>query len=87
MSTVLASSLTYSASPIFFEFCVEIVYPVPEGIVGGFLTCLYNIFGGIFLAIFDIPGICKHSKFLKQCKMVLVYEISLFLSKFYAPLH
>lgn len=64
VSTVLASSLTYSASPIFFEFCVEIVYPVPEGIVGGFLTCLYNIFGGIFLAIFDIPGISRYPKWI-----------------------
>ncbi len=58
-STILASSLTYSASPIFFEFCVEIVYPVPEGIVGGFLTCLYNICGMIFLFLFYIPDIGK----------------------------
>lgn len=58
-STILASSLTYSASPIFFEFCVEIVYPVPEGIVGGFLTCIYNTFGMIFLFLFYIPDIGK----------------------------
>lgn len=58
-STILASSLTYSASPIFFEFCVEIVYPVPEGIVGGFLTCIYNICGMIFLFLFYIPDICE----------------------------
>ena len=60
-STILASSLTYSASPIFFEFCVEIAYPVPEGIVGGFLTCFYNICGMIFLFLFYIPNICKYS--------------------------
>ena len=34
--------MTYSAGPIFFEFTAELVYPVPEGIVGGFLTTFYN---------------------------------------------
>ena len=62
VSTILASSLTYSASPIFFEFCVEIVYPVPEGIVGGFLTCVYNTFGMIFLFLFYIPQLGKFKK-------------------------
>ena len=57
VSTILASSLTYSASPIFFEFCVEIVYPIPEGIVGGFLTLVYNTFGMIFLFLFYVPQI------------------------------
>jgi len=56
-STVLASALTYSSGPIFFEFTVELVYPVPEGIVGGFLTCVYNTVGMIFLFLFYIPGI------------------------------
>ena len=55
----MASSLTYSASPIFFEFSVEIVYPVPEGVVGGFLTLVYNTFGMIFLFLFYVPAIGK----------------------------
>jgi len=63
-STILASSLTYSASPIFFEFCVEIAYPVPEGIVGGFLTCFYNICGMIFLFLFYIPNISKYPQWI-----------------------
>ena len=79
-STILASSLTYSASPIFFEFCVEIAYPVPEGIVGGFLTCFYNICGMIFLFLFYIPNICKYkmdslyrirSKMLHSAKVII----------------
>jgi len=57
VSTVLASALTYSSGPIFFEFTVELVYPVPEGVVGGFLTCVYNAVGMIFLFSFYIPGI------------------------------
>jgi len=57
VSTVLASALTYSSGPIFFEFTVELVYPVPEGVVGGFLTGIYNTVGMIFLFIFYIPGI------------------------------
>jgi len=56
-STVLASALTYSSGPIFFEFTVELVYPVPEGVVGGFLTGVYNSVGMIFLFLFYIPGI------------------------------
>ena len=62
VSTILASSLTYSASPIFFEFCVEIVYPIPEGIVGGFLTLVYNTFGMIFLFLFYVPQIGTNLK-------------------------
>ncbi len=61
ISTILASSLTYSAGPIFFEFCVEIVYPVPENIVGGFLTCIYNTFGMIFLFLFYIPAVGNYT--------------------------
>ena len=69
VSTILASSLTYSASPIFFEFCVEIVYPVPEGIVGGFLTCVYNTFGMIFLFLFYIPQLANNSYWIPYAIM------------------
>ena len=62
VSTVLASALTYSCGPIFFEFTVELVYPVPEGVVGGFLTCVYNTVGMIFLFVFYIPGIGNKCK-------------------------
>ena len=60
ISTILASSLTYSASPIFFEFSVEIAYPVPEGVVGGFLTLVYNTFGMTFLFLFYVPALGKY---------------------------
>ena len=48
-ATISSSCLTYSAGPIFFEFTAELVYPVPEGIVGGFLTTFYNSVGMVFL--------------------------------------
>ena len=38
---------------------MEIVYPVPEGVVGGFLTLVYNTFGMIFLFLFYVPAIGK----------------------------
>ena len=78
VSTILASSLTYSASPIFFEFCVEIVYPVPEGIVGGFLTCVYNTFGMIFLFLFYIPQLGKffQKKIIFQKNQIFEFLIS-----------
>ena len=53
-ATILASGITYSSGPIFFEFTVELVYPVPEGVVGGFLTVVYNTTGMIFLFLFNI---------------------------------
>lgn len=59
----MASALTYAAGPIFFEFTVELVYPVPEGIVGGFLTCVYNTVGMSFLFLFYIPSLGKISLF------------------------
>jgi hypothetical protein len=61
ISTILASALTYSTGPIFFELTVELVYPVPEMIVGGFLTCIYNGVGMIFLFLFYVPSVGKIS--------------------------
>ena len=58
-STILASGLTYSSGPLFFEFTVELVYPVPEGVVGGFLTVVYNSVGMIFLFLFYVPQLGK----------------------------
>ena len=59
-ATILASGITYSSGPIFFEFTVELVYPVPEGVVGGFLTVVYNTTGMIFLFLFYIPVLRKY---------------------------
>ena len=59
-ATILASGITYSSGPIFFEFTVELVYPVPEGVVGGFLTVVYNTTGMIFLFLFYIPALRKY---------------------------
>ena len=64
LSTILASAITYSAGPIFFEFTVELVYPVPEGIVGAFLTTIYNSVGMIFLFLFYVPAVGKYFLFL-----------------------
>ena len=57
LSTILASSLTYASSPIFFELTVELVYPVPEEVVGGFLTVGYSTIGMLFLMLFYIPAL------------------------------
>lgn len=56
-ATVCGTSFTFSLAPLFFEYSSELAYPVPEGLVGGFLTCFNNLIGGIFLAIFFIPNI------------------------------
>jgi hypothetical protein len=51
------------AIPLFYELGAESAFPVSEGVVGGFLTWLNNVFGIIFLFMLQIPGIgwC-HSK-------------------------
>jgi len=54
---ILATSLNYSCTPIFFEMCVEIAFPVNEGLVGGFMTTANNLMALIFLFIFFIPDI------------------------------
>jgi hypothetical protein len=57
VSTVVGASLTFSLAPLFFEYTVELTYPAPEILVGGFLTCFNNLVAGAFLAIFFIHDI------------------------------
>ena len=54
---VLATSVSFSCCPLFFEMTVELAYPVNEGTVGGFLTAVYNFVGIIFLFLFFIPAL------------------------------
>lgn len=56
-AVILATSFNFSTIPLFFEMCVEIAYPVNEGMVGGFLTAVYNFVGIIFLFLFFVPNI------------------------------
>ena len=54
-AAVAGASFTFSLQPLFFEYTVELTYPAPEGLVGGFLACFYNFIGIIFLSIFFVP--------------------------------
>ena len=58
--TIAASAFTYSSGPLFFELAAEEVYPAPEGLVGGVLTCVYNSVGMAFLLLFYIPELSKY---------------------------
>ena len=69
-ATILASSLTYASSPIFFEFTVELVYPVPEEVVGGFLTVGYSGSGMLFLMLFYIPALQSSPHWIPIALMV-----------------
>ena len=69
-ATILASSLTYASSPIFFEFTVELVYPVPEEVVGGFLTVGYSASGMLFLMLFYIPALQSSPHWIPIALMV-----------------
>merc|ERR1712098_729602 len=54
---LLGNSFVVSTSPLLFEFGVEKLYPISEGMIGGWLNIWYNIISVIFLGIFSIPGI------------------------------
>ena len=56
-STIAGSSFCFTLAPLFFEYTAELAYPVPEGLIGGFLTCGNNVVGGLFLSAFFIHGI------------------------------
>ena len=57
MTTVAATSLSFACCPLFFELAVEISYPVPESVVGGFLSGIFNVVGTTFLLLFFVPNI------------------------------
>merc|ERR1712088_163861 len=54
---LLGNSFVVSTSPLLFEFGVEKLYPISEGMIGGWLNIWYNIISVIFLGIFTIPHI------------------------------
>ncbi len=48
---------------------MELVYPVSEGIVGGFLTCIYNTVGMVFLFSFYVPAVADNPDFIPYAIM------------------
>jgi len=54
---LLGNSCVVSTSPLLMEFGVEKLYPISEGMIGGWLNIWYNIISVIFLGLFDIPHI------------------------------
>ena len=50
-------SLACSMAPIAFEFCVELSYPVHEGVVGNWLVLWFNALSAVYFGVFQIPGI------------------------------
>jgi len=54
---LLGNSCVVSTSPLLFEFGVEKLYPISEGMIGGWLNIWYSIISVIFLGLFSIPNI------------------------------
>ncbi|CAL4065191.1 unnamed protein product [Meganyctiphanes norvegica] len=54
ISVIMGASFNYAVSPLFFELAVELAYPVPEGVVGGFLTFGYNVVAVMFLLVLQL---------------------------------
>ena len=61
VTVIVGSCANYAASPLFFELAAEMAFPVDEAIVGGFISCVYNLVGAVFLFAFFIPNIGKLS--------------------------
>lgn len=57
LTVIVGSCANYAASPLFLELTVEMAFPVDETIVGGFMSCAYNLVGALFLFAFFIPNI------------------------------
>ena len=50
-------SLACSVAPIAFEFCVELCYPVHEGVIGNWLVLWFNVLSAVYFGVFQMPGI------------------------------
>ena len=57
VATIAGSTLCYTIIPLSFEYAIMQAYPVSEGMVGSFLSGVFNFFVLIFLLLFFIPGI------------------------------
>ena len=57
ISTILGNSFVGIAGILFYEYTAELAFPVPEGVVGGFITCFNNLLGVFFYSVFFIPNI------------------------------
>jgi len=54
---LIGNACVVSTSPLLFEFGVEKLYPISEGMIGGWLNIWYNIISVFFLGLFSIPNI------------------------------
>ncbi|XP_021361904.1 disrupted in renal carcinoma protein 2 homolog isoform X2 [Mizuhopecten yessoensis] len=56
-SSIMGGMFLNGCIPLFYELACEASYPVSEGLAGGFMTWLNNLFGILFLLALLIPGI------------------------------
>ena len=54
---ILGVSLACAASPIAFEFCVELCFPVSEGILGNWLVLWFNTLAALYFGVSQIPDL------------------------------
>ncbi len=50
-SSVAAQALSFASTPLAYEYAAEIAYPVPEGVVGAFLSTFCNVATFAFLGV------------------------------------
>ena len=57
VATIIGVSTFYACVPMLFELAVMIAYPTPEGLVGSYLTGVYNFIACSFFLVMLIPNI------------------------------
>lgn len=60
ISNIVGGMSLNGAIPLFYELGAESAFPVSEGVIGGFLTWLNNLFGIMFLFMLQIPNIGEY---------------------------
>ena len=57
VATIVGIATFYACVPLLFELSVMSAYPTPEGLVGAFLTGVYNLVAASFFLVMLIPNI------------------------------
>jgi hypothetical protein len=68
IASISAGFLLYGSYPLFFELCVEVTFPIPEGCTSGILVGIQAAFQSIFLSIPpDAVGTAWYQSCIRIC--------------------
>ncbi|XP_037079128.1 solute carrier family 49 member 4-like [Pollicipes pollicipes] len=71
-STLLCLSLTYSTSPLLYEYAVELSYPVSADVIGAVMSVSMNVISALSLLLFLIKPLSEHTLWLNYALVLAV---------------